>query len=75
MDYDLLNRRDDLSRDHQLRRELDDATPSVGAAGLLIGVVILLILGIIFFGPPAGERTQLASGDPVEATMPTQSSP
>jgi hypothetical protein len=77
MDNDLLNRRDDLSRDHQLRRELDDASPTVGSAGLLIGAIILLLLGIVFFGSPAGERTQMASGDTVEAAAPVspQTSP
>lgn len=75
MDHDLLSRRDDLARDLQLRRELDQAAPSVGAAGLIIAAALLLILGIVYFGPPAGERTQVASGDSVETASPAPTNP
>lgn len=71
MDHDLLHRRDELARDNQLRRELDQATPSIGSTGLIIGAAILLILGIVFFGPPAGERTNVVSGDSVEGPAAT----
>ncbi len=70
MDLDLLRRRDDLARDPHWRRELDVATPSIGSAGLIVGAIMLLLLGIVYFGPPAAERTQVASGDSVEATAP-----
>ena len=74
MDHDLLNRgwpRDELKRDSQLRRELDEATPSLGAAGLTIGVIILLILGIVFFGSPTGnDTTNVATRDAIEAPAP-----
>jgi hypothetical protein len=62
---------DELARDNQWRRELDEATPSIGSAGLIIGAVILFILGVVYFGPPAGDRTHVASGDAVEAPATT----
>jgi hypothetical protein len=71
MDHDLLSRggsRDELKRDHQLRRELDEATPSVGAAGLMVGAILLVILGIVFFSPPTGNNaTSVATRDAIEA--------
>jgi len=73
MDHDLLRRRDDLARDLHLRRELDAATPSLGSAGLIVGAIMLVILGIVYFAPPAVERTHVASGDSVEATAPLNS--
>jgi hypothetical protein len=73
MDHDLLRRRDDLARDLHWRRELDEATPSIGSAGLIVGAIMLLVLGIVYFGPPAAERTHVASGDSVEATAPLNS--
>jgi hypothetical protein len=72
MDHDLLHRpRDELAHDNQLRRELDAATPSIGAAGLIIGAVIVFILGVVYFSPPAGDRTHVASGGTVEAPATT----
>ena len=70
MDYDLQHRRDDLLRDQQLRRGLDQPTPSVGSASLVVGALVLLILGIVYFSPPAGERTNVASQTepPISAT-------
>jgi hypothetical protein len=68
MDHDLLRRRDDLARDLHWRRELDEATRSIGSAGLIVGAIMLLVLSIVYFGPPAAERTHVASGDSVEAT-------
>ncbi|MFM9848778.1 MAG: hypothetical protein ACKVP3_16620 [Hyphomicrobiaceae bacterium] len=73
MDYDLLRRRDDLARDLHSRRELDKATPSIGPAGLIVGAIMLLVLGVMYFGQPAAERTHVASGDGVEATAPLNS--
>lgn len=70
MDHDLLRRRDDLARDLHWRRELDAATPNIGSAGLIVGAIMLFLLGIVYFGPPATERTQIASGDSVDATAP-----
>jgi hypothetical protein len=72
MDHDLLRRRDDLARDLHRHRELDAATPSIGSASLIIGAIMLLLLGITYFGPPA-ERTHVASGDTLEATAPLNS--
>ncbi len=72
MDYDLLRRRDDL-RDLHLRHELDEATPSIGPAGLIVGAIMLVVLGVVYFGQPAAERTHVASGDSVEATAPLNS--
>jgi hypothetical protein len=75
MDHDLLNRglwRDELKRDSQIKHELDAATPSLGAAGLAIGGIVLLILGIVIFGSPAGnDATQVATRDAIEAPAPT----
>ena len=73
MDHDLLRRRDDLARDLHRRRELDEATPSLGAASLILGAIMLLVLGIAYFGPPAAERTHVASGDTAEAAAPLNS--
>jgi hypothetical protein len=73
MDHDLFRRRDDLARDLHWRRELDEATPSIGSVGLIVGAIMLLVLGIAYFGPPASERTHVASGDSVEATAPQNS--
>jgi hypothetical protein len=73
MDQDLLDRgwsRDALHRHGELRRELDEATPSVGWAGLLIGAVILVMLAVVYFGPPQGSNTDMASRDTVEAPAP-----
>jgi hypothetical protein len=70
MDHDLLRRRYDLARDLHGPHELDDAAPSIGSASLIVGAIMLLVLGIVFFGPPAAERTHVASGDSVEATAP-----
>jgi hypothetical protein len=70
MDHDLLRRRDDLARDLHWRRELDEAAPSIGLAGLIVGAIMLLVLGIVFFGPPAAERTHVVFGDSVDATAP-----
>ena len=74
MDHDLLNRgwsRDELKRDNQLRRELDEATPSVGSAVLFIGAVALLILGVVFFGSPTGnDTTNVATNRAIEAPAP-----
>lgn len=70
MDHDLLRRRDDLARDLYGRRELDEAAPSIGAASLVVGAIMLLVLGIAFFGSPTAERTHVASGDSVDATAP-----
>lgn len=77
MDYDFERRRADLARENQLRRELDEASPSLGSAGLIIAGIILVILGVVFFGPPVGERTDVASRAPVETTAPAspQSNP
>jgi hypothetical protein len=69
MDHDLL-------RPDQLRRDLDEATPSAGSAGLIIGAAILFILGVVYFAPPAGDRTNVAVGDSVEApATPAPSNP
>jgi hypothetical protein len=68
--HDLIRRRDDLARDLHLRRELHDAPPSVGSAGLVVGAIMLLVLSIVFFGSSAADRTDLASGDSVETTAP-----
>lgn len=70
MDHDLLSRRDQLARELHGRRELDQATPSVGSASIIVGVIMLLLLGIVYFGSPAAERTRVASGDSVDATAP-----
>jgi hypothetical protein len=75
MDYDLPNQRwprEQVERDNQLRRELDEATPSTGSAGLIIGAVILIILGVVFFGSPGGNNaTSVASRDTVQPPAPT----
>jgi hypothetical protein len=74
MNHDLLHRRDDLAHDHQLRRELDEATPSVGWVGLLIAAVILVTLGVVLFGQPAGDNTtSTASRETIE--MPARPTP
>ena len=73
MDFDLQHRRDELLRDQHLRGDLYQATPSVGAAGLVIGALMLLILGIVFLGSPAGERTNVASQTEAPATLPPSS--
>jgi hypothetical protein len=70
MDHDLLHRRNELSRDHQLRRELDEATPSIGSAGLTIGALILIILGVVYFGPPTSNSSNVATRDAIEAPAP-----
>lgn len=69
MDHDLLRRRDELARDLHWRRELD-AGPSIGSASLIVGAIMLLVLGIVYFGPPTAERTHVAVGDSVGATAP-----
>jgi len=68
MAHDLLHRRDDLSRDNQLRRQLDEATPSLGFAGLMILAVILVILGVLYLGPPASDTTSIAMRDAATET-------
>ena len=65
MDHDLLHRRDDLSRDNQLRRQLDEATPSIGLAGVMILAVILVILGVVYFSLPASNTTSVATRDAI----------
>ena len=77
MDYDLINRRDELSRDNQLRRELDEATPSIGAASLVVGGLILLILGVVYLGPPASDTTTVETRAAMEmaAPMPAPTNP
>jgi hypothetical protein len=77
MEHDLPRRlpRDDLERDNLLRRELDEATPSMGAAGLIMGAVILIIFGAIYFGPPAGDNTTVASRDLAPAPITNTTSP
>jgi hypothetical protein len=70
MDHDLLHRSDDLSRDHQLQRQLDEATPSIGLAGVMILAVILVILGAVYFGPPASNTTSVATRDAIEIPAP-----
>ena len=70
MDHDLLHRRDDLSRDNQLRRQLDEATPSFGFAGVMLLAVILVILGAVYFGPPASDPTSVAMRDATETPAP-----
>ena len=70
MDHDLLHRRDDLSRDNQLRRQLDEATPSIGLAGVMILAVILAILGAVYFGLPASNTTSVATRDAIEIPAP-----
>lgn len=63
--------RDELKRDSQLRRELDDAPPNAGAVMLMIGAVILLILAAVFFDPPTGtDTTNVATSDPIETPAP-----
>ena len=71
MDYDLINRRDELSRDNQLRRELDEATPSIGAASLMIGALILILLASVYVSPPTNNTTNIAAGDAMETPAPT----
>jgi len=74
MDHDFHNQRwsrDELARDQQVQRDLDEATPSMGSAGLIIGAVILIILGVVYFGPSAGTNTNVASGDKTGAAAPT----
>ena len=70
MDHDLLHRRDDLSRDNQLRRQLDEATPSIGLAGVMILAVILVILGAVYFGLPASNTNSVATRDAIEIPAP-----
>ena len=70
MDHDLLHRSDDLSRDNQLRRQLDEATPSIGLAGFMMLAVILVILGAVYFGPPASNTTSVATRDVIEIPAP-----
>jgi hypothetical protein len=70
MDHDLLHRSDDLSRDSQLRRQLDEATPSIGLAGFMMLAVILVILGAVYFGPPASNTTSVATRDVIEIPAP-----
>jgi len=55
-----------------MRRELDEATPGVGSAGLIISAAILIILGVVFFGSPISDNTtSVASRDRIEAPAPT----
>ena len=71
MDHDLRGwSRDELKRDRHLRRELEEASPSVGSAGLMIGAIFLVILGIVFFGQPTGDHSTVASRDPIAAPAP-----
>ncbi len=70
MDHDLLHRSDDLSRDNQLRRQLDEATPSIGLPGLMILAAVLVILGAVYFGPPASNTTSVATRDAIEIPAP-----
>ena len=69
MDHDLLQRRDDLSRDNQLRRQLDEATPSMGLAGVMM-LAILVILGAVYLSPPASDTTSVAMRDANEISAP-----
>jgi hypothetical protein len=70
MDDDLPHRLDDLSRDNQLRRQLDEATPSIGWAGAMALAVFLGVLGIVYFGAPTSGTTTVATGDPIETLAP-----
>jgi hypothetical protein len=70
MDHDLLHRRDDPSRGNQLQRQLDEATPSIGLAGIMMLAVILVILGAVYFGPPVSNTTSVATRDAIEIPAP-----
>jgi hypothetical protein len=74
MDHDHVNQGrsgDEPKRDHQLRHELDQATPSLGLFGLIVGVLLLIAVGVFFFAPPVGDNASVASRDTVEAPAPS----
>ena len=73
MDHDLLHRRDDFARDNQLRRQLDEAQPSL--AGAIVLAVILAILVAVYLGSPASNPTSVATWDAIETPVPVPTTP
>jgi hypothetical protein len=62
--------RDELGRADQVRREFDEAAPSTGFAGVIIAAIIVVILGIVLFGPSAGNNTSVATRDAAKTPAP-----
>jgi hypothetical protein len=61
---------DESKRDHQLRRELDEAiaaTPSTGLFRLILGALLIIALAVVLSAHPVGDNSSVAWRDKIEA--------
>jgi hypothetical protein len=72
MDHDQIGRGwsgDESKRDHQLRRELDEAieaTPSTGLFRLILGALLIVALAVFLSAHSVGDNPSIASRDKIE---------
>lgn len=68
-------RREELARDNRLRRELDEARPSLGWAAVMIAAILVVVMGVFLLGSPVGDTpSSVASRDLTQTQSPSKSS-
>lgn len=57
MERDLSSRspRDDMIRENELRRQLEEATPNLGFVAVMIAAVLVIGIGVFLFGSTDGS--------------------